>query len=49
MALVKAIRYLYNNRDVACQLGFNGKKYVKKNLTSIKIGERMHKVFSSII
>lgn len=47
--LVEAVTTLYENRDLVAELGAKGKKYVLENLTSERIGERMHKTFNHVI
>ena len=47
-ALAGAILTLYQDDNLAQELGLNGWKYVTENLTSEKIGERMYDIFLSI-
>jgi glycosyltransferase involved in cell wall biosynthesis len=47
--LAEAITKLYKDRQLALKLGLNGWRYVSENLTIEKIGQRMHKVLSSVI
>jgi len=44
-AVANAVLRLYQNRELAHRLGWNGWKYVSKNLTCRQIGERMFKIF----
>ena len=46
--LAKAILKLHKDRKLAFELGLNGWKYVSRNLTSERIGERMYDVFKSL-
>jgi glycosyltransferase involved in cell wall biosynthesis len=46
-ALANAIWRLYNDENLAKELGANGREYVYQNLTCEKIGERMYSVFVS--
>jgi glycosyltransferase involved in cell wall biosynthesis len=44
----EAVVRLYKDRELGSKLGFNGRRYVSKNLTAEKIGRRIYAVFSSI-
>jgi glycosyltransferase involved in cell wall biosynthesis len=45
----EALISLYDNKEKRKELGLNGRKYVLKNLTAQKIGERVHNLFFSVI
>lgn len=46
-ALADVITKLYKDKELAWELGTNGQKYVRENLTVEKIGERIYNVFLS--
>jgi len=46
-ALANAVLRLYENEKLGQKLGANGRKYVCKNLTCEKIGERMYQILMS--
>jgi len=46
-AFADAILELYNDRKLTWELGTHGYRYVSQNLTSERIGERLHAVFLS--
>ena len=46
--LANAISTLFEDRKLSRDLGLNGQKYVRENLTVEKIGERFYNVLSSI-
>jgi glycosyltransferase involved in cell wall biosynthesis len=48
-ALARAVLKLYNDRELARVLGWNGLSYVSKNLTSDHIGNRMYNILLSAI
>mgnify|MGYP000185597153 CR=1 FL=1 len=48
-ALAKAVLYLRKNRELAEELGGNGRKYVEDKLSIEKIGLQMKKIFRALL
>jgi len=48
-ALAKAVLYLRENRELAEELGGNGRKYVENKLSIEKIGLQMKKIFRALL
>ena len=46
---INAINYLYNNRESADEMGKNGYTYLKNNLTSELIGNKLYSIFSRYV
>ena len=48
-ALAKVVLYLRENRELAEELGGNGRKHVEDKLSIEKIGLRMMKIFRALL